>query len=122
AFGFYPTDHEGAGEIVNSCGRALLFGDESTTARWANNPSVQIHGPGRSKILIGEDCIDRWRDYVDVIADSIARNGGRSCVNASAVVVPRHGREIAEELGKRLGPIGAKAPQDDAAALSGFAN
>ena len=122
AFGFYPTDHEGAAEIVNSCGRALLFGDESTTARWADNPNVQIHGPGRSKILIGEDCIGRWRGYIDVIADSIARNGGRSCVNASAVVVPRHGREIAEELGRRLGPIGARPPQDDAAGLSGFAN
>src|SRR5439155_9634312 len=24
AFGFYPTDHEGAGEILKSCGRALL--------------------------------------------------------------------------------------------------
>ena len=122
AFGFYPTDHEGAAEIVNSCGRALLFGDEGTTARWANNPSVQIHGPGRSKILIGEDCIDSWRDYMDVIIDSISRNGGRSCVNASAVIVPRHGREIAEELGKRLGPVGAKTPDDPAAALSGFAN
>jgi len=25
AFGFYPTDHEGAAEILKSCGRALLF-------------------------------------------------------------------------------------------------
>src|SRR3954453_6061174 len=25
AFGFYPTDHEGAGEILKSCGRALIF-------------------------------------------------------------------------------------------------
>src|SRR3954447_2908623 len=61
AFGFYPTDHEGAAEIVNSCGRALLFGDENTTARWAGNPNVNIHGPGRSKILIGDDCIENWR-------------------------------------------------------------
>ena len=27
-FGFYPTDHEGAGVILQSCGRALIFGDK----------------------------------------------------------------------------------------------
>ncbi len=122
AFGFYPTDHDGAAEIVNSCGRALLFGDENTTARWAGNPAVQIHGPGRSKVLIGDDCIEDWRSYIDVITDSICQNGGRSCVNASAVVVPKYAKEIAEELGKRLAPIAAAAPDDPAASLSAFAN
>ena len=122
AFGFYPTDHEGAAEIVNSCGRALLFGDENTTARWANNPNVNIHGPGRSKIIIGDDCIENWRDHLGVMADSICQNGGRSCVNASAIVVPKYAKEIAEELGKRLAPISATAPEDPNAALSAFAN
>lgn len=122
AFGFYPTDHEGAGVILDACGRACLFGDESTTARWANNPAIQLHGPGRSKILIGEDCIDHWEDYLDVLVDSISKNGGRSCVNASAVIVPRHGAEIAEALAKRLGPIEARPSDDPKAALSGFAN
>lgn len=122
AFGFYPTDHEGAGKIIDSCGRSCLFGDESTTARWANNPAVQLHGPGRSKILIGDDCIENWRAYVDVIVDSIGQNGGRSCVNASAVIVPKYAKEIAEELGKRFAPINAKEPSDPNAALSAFAN
>ena len=32
AFGFYPTDHEGAGDILRAnCGRALIFGDKTTT-------------------------------------------------------------------------------------------
>src|SRR5579862_150621 len=122
AFGFYSTDHEGAAKIINSCGRALVFGDESTTARWAGNPAVQIHGPGRSKILIGDDCIENWRDHIDVMVDSICQNGGRSCVNASAVVVPKYAKEIAEELGKRLAPVGASAPDAPGAALSAFAN
>lgn len=122
SFGFYPTDHEGAAEIINSCGRACLFGDEGTTARWAGNPAVQIHGPGRSKILIGDDCIENWREYIDVMVDSITQNGGRSCVNASAVIVPKYAKEIAEELGKRLAPIAASKPDDPKAALSAFAN
>jgi acyl-CoA reductase-like NAD-dependent aldehyde dehydrogenase len=122
AFGFYPTDHEGAGEILKSCGRALIFGDKSTTAQYANNPAIQIHGPGWSKFLIGEDCTEQWRDYVDVMAASIADNGGRSCINASAIVVPKYAAEIAEALAQKLGPIQPAQADDPNARLSGFAN
>jgi acyl-CoA reductase-like NAD-dependent aldehyde dehydrogenase len=122
AFGFYPTDHEGAGEILKSCGRALIFGDKSTTQQYANNPAIQLHGPGWSKFIIGEDCIENWREYIDVIAGAISDNGGRSCINASAVVVPRYAAEIADALAQKLGPIVPTANEDPAARLSGFAN
>ena len=122
AFGFYPTDHEGSGEILKSCGRALIFGDRNTTAQYATNPAVQVHGPGFSKILIGDDEIERWPEFIDLIAGSIADNGGRSCINASAVVVPKYGREIAEALGRKLGAIKPLAATDENAKLSGFAN
>jgi acyl-CoA reductase-like NAD-dependent aldehyde dehydrogenase len=122
AFGFYPTDHEGAAAILNACGRALIFGDKSTTAQYANNPAIQIHGPGWSKILIGEDCIEHWRDYLDVMVASIADNGGRSCINASALVVPKHAAEIADALAQRLGPVQPTALDDPHARLAGFAN
>ena len=122
AFGFYSTDHEGAGEILKSCGRALIFGDKNTTAQYASNPAIQIHGPGWSKILIGEDCIENWRDYLDVMVSSISDNGGRSCINASAVVVPRYGAEIADALAQKLGPVQPARPDDANARLSGFAN
>lgn len=122
AFGFYPTDHEGAGEILRSCGRALIFGDKSTTQQYANNPAIQVHGPGWSKILIGEDCIENWRDYVDVMVGAISDNGGRSCINASAIVVPRYAAEIADALAQKLGPIQPTRPDDENARLSGFAN
>jgi acyl-CoA reductase-like NAD-dependent aldehyde dehydrogenase len=122
AFGFYPTDHEGAGEILRSCGRALIFGDKATTQQYANNPAIQIHGPGWSKILIGNDCIENWRDYIDVIAASISENGGRSCINASAVVVPKYAAEIADALAQKLGPIQPTKNEDPEARLSGFAN
>ncbi|MDB6021685.1 MAG: aldehyde dehydrogenase [Pedosphaera sp.] len=122
AFGFYPTDHEGAGEILKSCGRALIFGDKSTTDRYAHNPAIQIHGPGFSKILIGADEIENWPNYLDVMASSISDNGGRSCINASAVVVPKYGAEIADALARKLGPIVPLLPTDENARLSGFAN
>ena len=122
AFGFYPTDHEGSGEILRSCGRALLFGDKNTTAHYAKNPNINIHGPGYSKILIGEDEVDRWPEFIDLIAGAISDNGGRSCINASAVVVPKYAREIADAIAKKLGPVAPLPASDDNAKLSGFAN
>jgi acyl-CoA reductase-like NAD-dependent aldehyde dehydrogenase len=122
AFGFYPTDHEGAGEILKLAGRALIFGDKSTTDRYAGNPAIEIHGPGFSKILIGDDQIERWPEFIDLMASSIADNGGRSCINASAVVVPKYAAEIADALAKKLGPIAPLPARDENARLSGFAN
>jgi acyl-CoA reductase-like NAD-dependent aldehyde dehydrogenase len=122
AFGFYPTDHDGAATILNTCGRALIFGDKNTMAQYANNPAIQLHGPGWSKFVIGEDCIENWRDYIDVIAGAISDNGGRSCINASAVVVPKYAAEIADALAQKLGPVQPTKPEDEKARLSGFAN
>ena len=122
AFGFYPTDHEGAAEILRGCGRALIFGDKSTTAQYASDARIQVHGPGFSKILIGEDEIERWPEFLEVMVSSIADNGGRSCINASAVVVPKYGAEIAEALARKLGPIGPLPARDENARLSAFAN
>jgi acyl-CoA reductase-like NAD-dependent aldehyde dehydrogenase len=122
AFGFYPTDHEGSGEVMKLCGRALIFGDSNTVEQYRGNPKFSVHGPGWSKVLIGDDQIENWRDYIDLMASSIAENGGRSCVNASAVVVPKYGAEIADALAQKLGPIAPTAPDDEGAKLSGFAN
>jgi acyl-CoA reductase-like NAD-dependent aldehyde dehydrogenase len=122
AFGFYPTDHEGAAEILRGCGRALVFGDQSTTAPYANNPAIQVHGPGLSKILIGEDQIECWPEFIDLMVASIADNGGRSCINASAVIVPKYAAQIADALARKLGPIAPLPARDEKAALSAFAN
>ncbi len=120
AFSFYPTDHAGAGEILRNCGRSLVFGDASTTSMWENDPRVEIHGPGYSKVIIGEDCVDDWEQYLDVMIASIADNGGRSCVNASAVWTPAHADEISEALAKRLAQIVPRAADDERAQLAPF--
>jgi hypothetical protein len=122
AFGFYPTDHEGAGEILKGCGRAVIFGDKSSTQQYANNPAIQIHGPGFSKILLADDEIENWPKYIGLMVASISENGGRSCINASAVVAPKYGREIADALARQLGPVEPTAPEAPDARLAGFAN
>ncbi|MDX1934430.1 MAG: aldehyde dehydrogenase family protein [Capsulimonadales bacterium] len=122
AFSFYPTDHEGSAAIMEACGRALIFGDQGTVERYAGNPGVQVHGPGWSKVIIGEDCIEEWPEYIDLIADSIAENGGRSCINASAVVVPKYADRIADALARKLAEIRPRSATDEQATLAGFAN
>jgi acyl-CoA reductase-like NAD-dependent aldehyde dehydrogenase len=122
AFGFYPTDHEGSGEVVKLSGRNLVFGDVAMAKMYEGNPRVQVHGPGWSKIIIGEDKIENWKDYIDVIVKSISDNGGRSCINASAVIVPKYGKEIADAIAQQLGPVQPLPADDENARLSGFAN
>ena len=122
AFSCYPTDHEGSARILEVCGRSLLFGDEGVTKTYAKDPRVNIHGPGRSKILIGADVVDDWRDFLDVLVASVADNGGRSCINASSIFVPAHGEEIAEAIAQRLAEIELKPHDDEDAKLSAFAN
>ena len=120
AFSFYPSDHGGASEILRHCGRSLLFGDSSTVGISENDPRVEIHGPGYSKVIIGEDCADDWEQYLDVMIASIADNGGRSCVNASSIWTPAHADEISEALAKRLAQIIPRAADDENAQIAPF--
>jgi Aldehyde dehydrogenase family len=122
AFSFYPTDHAGAGEILRSTGRGMIFGDESTTAVWRDDPRVEVHGPGYSKIIIGDDQVDEWEKYLDVMVASIADNSGRSCINASSVWVSRHAEEIARALAERLARIVPRDAEDEVASLAPFAD
>jgi Aldehyde dehydrogenase family len=122
AFSFYPTDHAGAGEILRRTGRGMVFGDAGSTGIWKDDQRVEVHGPGYSKIIIGEDCIDDWEKYLDVMAASIAENGGRSCINASAVWVPSRAEEISEALAEKLSRILPRDAEDEAAQLAPFAD
>lgn len=122
AFCYYPTDHAGANEILRQTGRGMLFGDVGTVKGWAKDPRIELHGPGYSKIVVGEDCIDDWPRFVDLMARSIADNGGRSCVNCSGIWVPRHGREIARAVAEKLLEIRPRSSADPDAVIAPFAN
>ena len=122
AFSLYATDHEGASTLIDGCDRTLVFGNEQTTSKYLGDPRIEIHGPGRSKVLLGEDVADDWERYLDVMVTSVAANGGRSCINASAIFVPRHGDAIAEALAEKMATIVPRAHDDDDAQLAAFAN
>src|SRR2546430_11341633 len=107
-------------EVVNRCHRVKIFGRTETVQRYHGNPCVQVHGPGFSKILLGDDVVDQWEKYLDLMVDSVYMNSGRGCINCSGVWASRHTKEIAQALAERLGPIDAKPPDDPTAALAAF--
>jgi acyl-CoA reductase-like NAD-dependent aldehyde dehydrogenase len=122
AFGYYPTTHEGGDTLLTTCGRGISFGSDATVKKYAAFPSIQVHGTGRSKILIGEDMIHRWPEFLDVIVQSISANGGRSCINTSAILVPSHRDELANALAAELAKIQPHPRDHPDALLCGFAN
>ncbi len=121
AISLYPgPGAEVGGALLAAYRRAMIFGGPSTVQQYEGNPRVQVHGPGYSKILIGDDCVDSWPEFVDLIADSIYRNGGRSCINCSSVYASRHTEEIAAAIAEKLGPIEALPPDNPDAGLAAF--
>jgi acyl-CoA reductase-like NAD-dependent aldehyde dehydrogenase len=122
AFGFYPTDHGGAGELLRSVDRSMLFGDASTTKMYAHDHRVELHGPGFSKVILGNDAADNWEQYLDVMVQSVSANGGRSCINASAIWTPRNADKIARAIAEKLATWKALPADHPDAKLAAFAN
>jgi len=120
AIGLYPGPTDVGAGILAACRRSMIFGSAKTVEQYRANPNVQVHGPGFSKIILGDDCVDDWERYVDVMAESVAINSGRGCINASAIYASRHTHEIAAALADRLGPIEVKPPDDPDAKLAAF--
>ncbi|MED6299864.1 MAG: aldehyde dehydrogenase family protein [Verrucomicrobiota bacterium] len=122
AFSFYPAHHDGSSAIIRNCERVMLFGGDDTVKQYENDPRVEVHGAGRSKILIGDDEIENWKDHLDLMVRSISANSGRSCINASCVIVPKYADEIASALAEELLTMKVRDQDDPEATLSGFAN
>jgi hypothetical protein len=124
ALSWYPTSHAGAAEILLRAGRSLLFGDAATVRPWHGDPRVQVHGPGFSKVIFGADQVAEWPAHLELVASSVLANGGRSCINASGVWLPRSrggtGRELAEALAQRLAAVGPRPLDDPEAQLAAW--
>lgn len=120
AFAVYPGRQDVGAALLSACRRSMIFGSAQTIEQYKSNPGVQVHGPGFSKILLGDDVVDRWEDYLDLMVESIYANSGRGCINCSGVWASRHTREIADALAERLGPIEPKEPEDPQAGLAAF--
>lgn len=116
----YPGRHDVGSALLASCPRSMIFGSQKTIDQFAGNPKVQVHGPGFSKIFLGDDCVDDWEDYLDIMVESVYINGGRSCINCSGIFASRHTNEIADAIAQRLGPVEALPPDHPEAGLAAF--
>ena len=119
-FCLYPGPHEVGNTVLDTCERAMIFGGQATVDKYAGDPRVQAHGPGFSKILLGDDVVDQWPEYLDIMVKSVLINGGRSCINCSSIWASRHTEEIADAIAQQLGPIDALPTTDENAALAAF--
>src|SRR5271169_955943 len=112
---FLPTDHSGADEIIGSADIAMVYGGQDVVDKYANDPTVVVNGPGRTKILITAD--RDWRDYPDMIVDSIANLGGMACVNTTAVLCEGDPVPLAHAIAERLATIEPLPGEDERAIL-----
>src|SRR5262249_47456842 len=78
-------------------------------------PAVVVNGPGRAKILITAD--RDWRNYIDIIVDSIANLGGMACVNTTAVLYEGDPVPLAQAIAERLAAIEPLPTEDERAIL-----
>jgi hypothetical protein len=116
----YPGAGDVGAAVLDGCGRSLIFGGTATVDRYRGNPRVQAHGPGFSKILLGDDQVDDWEKYLDVMVDSVFANSGRGCINCSGIWASRHGRQIADALAQRLAAVRPLPPEHADSSLAAF--
>jgi acyl-CoA reductase-like NAD-dependent aldehyde dehydrogenase len=116
----YPGLGDVGAAVLESCGRNLIFGGTATVDRYRGNPAVQAHGPGFSKILLGDDQVDKWEQFLDVMVDSVFVNSGRSCINCSGIWASRHTREIADAVAARLAAARPQPPDHPDSSLAAF--
>ncbi|GBG37791.1 hypothetical protein NJB14197_26220 [Mycobacterium montefiorense] len=112
---FLPTDHGGADEIIRCADLAMVYGGQDVVDKYAVDPAVIVNGPGRAKILITAD--RDWRDYLDLIVDSIANLGGMACVNTTAVLLEGDPAPLAAAIAERLATIEPLPTEDERATL-----
>jgi len=120
AMSIYPGGADVGAAVLDACARSLVFGGQPTVDRYRGNPRVQAHGPGFSKILLGDDQVDRWEQYLDVMVESVFLNSGRSCINTSGIWASRHTREIAQAVAERLAAVRPLPPDHPDASLAAF--
>src|SRR5437879_860995 len=120
AISIYPGLGDVGAEVVRCTNRSMIFGGTTTVERYKGDPRVQVHGPGFSKILLGDDVVDQWEKYLDIMVDSVYVNSGRGCINCSGIWASRHTREIATAIAERIGPVEPLPPEDPKSGLAAF--
>ena len=90
AIAIYPGLGDVGAAVLAACPRSLIFGGTATVEQYKGNPRVQAHGPGFSKILLGDDEVNNWRE--DVAVNNLDRKDAlhnAPSKNDSYIMVPK---------------------------------
>src|SRR5882762_2110547 len=71
AISVYPGGGDVGAAVLASCDRSMIFGGTATLHRYKGNPRVKAQGPGFSKILLGDDVVDHWPEFLDLMCKSV---------------------------------------------------
>ena len=112
---YLPTDYTGADEIIRAADLAMVYGGQDVVDKYATDPTVWVNGPGRAKILITAE--QDWREYLDLIVESICTFGGTACVNTTAVLYEGDAAPLAEAIAERLSSLTPLPITDERALL-----
>ncbi|GBD99999.1 methylmalonate-semialdehyde dehydrogenase [acylating] [bacterium BMS3Abin07] len=122
SFSFYPGGHMTAREMLALCDLFMIFGGFNITKDYGNQSSVKVFGTGSSKIVVGEDYVDKIEAIVDVAVSSMMKDGGRGCINLSAIITTGNARAIAEGIASKIASIGIRDPIEKGAIIGAFKN
>ena len=112
---YLPTDHGGARALITSADLAVVYGDRNIVGDYRSDPTVFVNGPGCSKILVTAE--QDWRDYIDIVVDSICDLAGTACVNTTAVLYEGDPVPLAQAVADRLSRIEPLPIEDEQAML-----
>ncbi|MFX0208448.1 MAG: aldehyde dehydrogenase family protein, partial [Candidatus Hodarchaeota archaeon] len=98
---YLPMERHFVDSFLRNSDLGIIFGNEETVNRYQKHGTIKTYGPGRSKLILDEDYANE-RDLSqisDFIIGSTLFDGGRSCINASSLlVVGKNSEKLAEEL------------------------
>ncbi len=101
ALHYLPMNHKFIASFLMNSDLGIIFGDETTTRRYANKTKIKTYGPGRSKIILDTNYVKQYdsSDICDMIIGSTLFDGGKSCINASSLlVVGKNAETVAEDI------------------------
>lgn len=102
---YLPLTHALTPNLLNECDLSLIFGSAQTVKPFREHARIKPYGPGESKIIVDASYINSFglTKLIDLITDSMMFDGGRSCINVSAVIVyGENSTTIADELARAV--------------------
>ena len=101
--GFYPTTHDTLPALIAAVDRVTVFGGESLARVVGGCTRVAVHGPGRTRALVGAGVdIDAAADW---LLGAVAAEGGRFCTNVGTILTAGNADALGAALAVQLDAI-----------------